>query len=74
MLLKTTHLIAAQLALSRAMAKLTVPKQLLETLHYVNGSFSSFGSHTAFRVYEPRSGKFVVCKRLSNVYVAILRQ
>ncbi|KAI6186582.1 Betaine-aldehyde dehydrogenase family protein [Aphelenchoides besseyi] len=42
---------------SQQMGKLSVPKNFLQTLHFIGGAFSAAGSLKPFKVYEPRSGK-----------------
>ncbi|KAI6213546.1 Betaine-aldehyde dehydrogenase family protein [Aphelenchoides besseyi] len=42
---------------SQSMGKLSVPKNFLQTLHFIGGAYSAAGSLKPFKVYEPRSGK-----------------
>ncbi|KAI6233278.1 Betaine-aldehyde dehydrogenase family protein [Aphelenchoides fujianensis] len=53
------HLSALRLCRPDTMGKLSVPKNFLQTLHFVGGAYAAAGSLQPFDVHEPRTGKLL---------------
>ncbi|KAI6224518.1 Betaine-aldehyde dehydrogenase family protein [Aphelenchoides fujianensis] len=60
------HLSALRLCRPDAMGKLSVPKNLLQTLHFVGGAYAAAGSLQPFDVHEPRTGKLLTTIKSAN--------